>query len=606
VLQTGTRLNGRYEIEQLIAAGPVESTWLARPVQSPDRAVEIRAMRVAAVSAEGRQAARRRAERLRALPPNPWVSRVVDAFEEAPTFYLVSESVGGEFLDRVIRQGVDLPLEQRVAWIRTLCAAVAALQAHDPSLIFHVLRPGGVVIAQGMPYLSVFGAAHLFDAHARVASVLQSSEAAGFAAPEEYDAKRPVDGRADVYSLGALLYFVSTRRVPPPAYLRGTARGRLRLPSHIHRQFPPPLEGVITRAISLDPEERWASVGALEQALDGLAARRREQASPGPTALVASVLVVDLERIEELGAREQAAVGGLLGQAVRATAEELSEHHGEIYTDVRGGCGVMVFYNHLAGPLEAATLLWTRIQQGFRGGAPLRVRIGVDIGRLAVNPDGAPSGDALDGARDIARGLEGDSLACSDTYATLLASRTDRYRSWMGLPRALPGPSGIAIVPLEGWRGTAVSPPRPPPALFGPAPGFQKAVSLPHFQTPQAAVEAVKQRKPRPPRKTARFTVTRGADEGRVLALPERDVLIGRGEPGDGSADRLDFDDTTISRIQALIKYDPERAQYAILHEPKATNPTYLNNRALRQRHVLRHGDVVKMGRLVLTFEQER
>jgi hypothetical protein len=108
---------------------------------------------------------------------------------------------------------------------------------------------------------------------------------------------------------------------------------------------------------------------------------------------------------------------------------------------------------------------------------------------------------------------------------------------------------------------------------------------------------------PPPPLLGSRFTVLAGSEAGRAVALPPQDLEMGRGEPTDLRSSRLNFAEPTISRVQAYLLYDARRATYSIKHEPKATNATLVNDRAVHSQ-ALKSGDVVRMGRMTLVFEQ--
>jgi len=81
-----------------------------------------------------------------------------------------------------------------------------------------------------------------------------------------------VDGRSDIYGVGALAYFMLTGRPPftgdgAIAVLIAHARERVRPPSELRADVPEGLERVILRCLAKRPEDRFSDVGELEHAL---------------------------------------------------------------------------------------------------------------------------------------------------------------------------------------------------------------------------------------------------------------------------------------------------------------------------------------------------
>jgi serine/threonine-protein kinase len=108
-----------------------------------------------------------------------------------------------------------------------------------------------------------------------------------YLAPEQATGRDRLDARSDLYSLGAVAYFLLTGQ---PPFVRGTALQVLeahrnepaRFPSHLRDGLPVDLQAVVLRCLAKDPTDRFADAGRLEQALaacDCAAAWTREQAA---------------------------------------------------------------------------------------------------------------------------------------------------------------------------------------------------------------------------------------------------------------------------------------------------------------------------------------
>jgi len=93
-----------------------------------------------------------------------------------------------------------------------------------------------------------------------------------YMAPEQAVADRSLDARADIYALGAMMYFAVTGQPPftgesPFALMMAHARDPVVPPSQVCPDVPKDLEQVILRCLAKKPDERFPSVRALSEAL---------------------------------------------------------------------------------------------------------------------------------------------------------------------------------------------------------------------------------------------------------------------------------------------------------------------------------------------------
>jgi serine/threonine-protein kinase len=174
-----------------------------------------------------------------------------------------------------------------LAAFSTICVAVAF--AHSRGVLHRDIKPANIVLGDyGEVYLIDFGVAKVADAR-DIAAGAQMVGTIGYVAPEQARGD-DVDERADVYSLGAILFELLTlqrlHEGEAPAALLSTTRGAdarasVRAPD---RAVPPELEALCVRATALAREERFATAAELheevERFLDGHRdlARRRELA----------------------------------------------------------------------------------------------------------------------------------------------------------------------------------------------------------------------------------------------------------------------------------------------------------------------------------------
>ncbi len=197
------------------------------------------------------------------------------------TFYYVMEYLPGFDLETLVRDHGPLPAERAVHLLRQVCFALR--EAHAAGLIHRDVKPGNVMVCQRGGTCDV---AKLLDfGLVQSASELQEgSDGSGritregmilgtpaYMSPEQA-AARPLDGRSDVYSLGATAYFLLCGK--PPFHVGGAmeiiAAQLLQRPKalrDINEAIPPDVAEIVARCLAKDPDERFTSIDELEIAL---------------------------------------------------------------------------------------------------------------------------------------------------------------------------------------------------------------------------------------------------------------------------------------------------------------------------------------------------
>lgn len=216
----GTRVLGRYELGAVLGSGGLAVVHRARDRET-GAAVAVKALLPQyAADAELRRRFLREAEALGALQ-HPGIVGLLDAGAEGAAAYLVMELVPGETLrQRLDREG-RLPYAEVKRIGLLLCDALD--HAHRSGIVHRDVKPQNVLLREdGAVKLSDFGAARV---HA-LASLSASSLLWGspeYMAPEQFTGA-PVDPRADLYSLGVMLFEALTGRLP---FGEGAPLGRL-------------------------------------------------------------------------------------------------------------------------------------------------------------------------------------------------------------------------------------------------------------------------------------------------------------------------------------------------------------------------------------------
>jgi serine/threonine protein kinase len=226
--------------------------------------------------------------RLAAQIDHPNVVQTVDLGRSDDHYFIAMEYVDGADLSRLIEmsrtRGLDVPIVVALRILRRICEGLhAAHTAHDAEgiplgLVHRDVKSANVFVARnGAVKVGDFGIAK-----ATQASRLSRTEIGlvkgtpGYMAPEQRLAQ-PVDGRADLYGVGAIAYELLSG-MPVNLDLAILAqKGRDGWPhlaplSSVRADVPPALEEIVMRTLAYEPQDRFADCAALESALEGVAA----------------------------------------------------------------------------------------------------------------------------------------------------------------------------------------------------------------------------------------------------------------------------------------------------------------------------------------------
>ncbi len=181
--------------------------------------------------------------------------------------YVIMGYAGEETLGKRLTSR-ELSREQALSYFVQSCRGVLAL--HDRRLVHFDIKPGNVFLNGDIARVGDYGLSKLMTEGRLTLSFGRGTP--HYMAPEMM--KGRADQRADIYSLGVLLFESIARRVP--FEVRGSVGIVMRetdQPPEFPEDFPADLRRVVERCLRMDPEERYASVDALLEDL-GQTARR--------------------------------------------------------------------------------------------------------------------------------------------------------------------------------------------------------------------------------------------------------------------------------------------------------------------------------------------
>ncbi|MHC4338744.1 MAG: bifunctional serine/threonine-protein kinase/formylglycine-generating enzyme family protein [Planctomycetota bacterium] len=208
---------------------------------------------------------------------HPNVVRVYELGEEQGTHFIAMEYVPGRLLSELVAEERPV-LSRTLRWVSELADALH--ETHRHGVVHRDVKPGNILITPDeRAVLLDFGMAHLKETQAtRLTRTFAGSPS--YAAPEQLAEGVPVDGRTDVYALGATLYECLTGRPPfdgdsVEAILSKVMREEPVAPTRLDATIPSDVETVTLKALAKRPVDRYASAESFRGDLSALREARR-------------------------------------------------------------------------------------------------------------------------------------------------------------------------------------------------------------------------------------------------------------------------------------------------------------------------------------------
>ena len=268
---------GQYRLRQRIGAGGMGAVYLAEH-QLLKRPCALKLIRPEDMADPKALERFEREVQLTATLSHPNTVEIYDyGRAEDGTYYYVMEYLPGMSLAELVERHGPLPPGRAVYLLRQVCLALR--EAHAAGLIHRDVKPSNIFAARrgGMDDV-----AKLLDfGLVRPAAATHAAHLSGegqilgtplFMSPEQARGGRELDERSDIYSLGAVAYYLLTGR---PPFNEGGGIGVMI--AHAHDPVPPPsliragipedLERVVLQCLAKDPADRFPDAGSLERAL---------------------------------------------------------------------------------------------------------------------------------------------------------------------------------------------------------------------------------------------------------------------------------------------------------------------------------------------------
>ncbi len=312
--QSGDVIGGKYRVIRLIGDGGMGSVYEAHHEMLGTN-VALKFLHSELARRPGLSSRFLQEARVSARIQSPHVTRVTDVDQTpdgAP--FIVMELLSGESLQDMLDRRSKLARDQAIDFALQILAGLEA--AHALGVVHRDLKPDNVFItpSTGGPVLKLldFGIAKLYDTNeykkglTRPGAIMGTPE---YMAPEQLYSADKVDHRADLYSIGVLLYEMLTGERPAygddaAAIVGQVAQGKIRRLTEHDASLKGPISELVHRGMAPEKEKRFASASEMRLALANLAGELSQAgklaATPPPAAVSSAPPPPKQTKTEEL------------------------------------------------------------------------------------------------------------------------------------------------------------------------------------------------------------------------------------------------------------------------------------------------------------------
>jgi tetratricopeptide (TPR) repeat protein len=283
-------VNGRYQVKKFLGEGGKKKVYLVHDTPL-DRDVAFALIKTEKLDDATRLRVSREAQAMGKLGDHPNIVGIHDIGEEKGQPYIVIPLMPGGDVESLIEKAPErrLPIEQAVGITKAVCRGLE--YAHGKGIIHRDIKPGNVWLsADGTVKIGDFGLALAVD----LSRLTHEGMMVGtyYYMPPEQAMGGEVTLKADLYSLGAMLYEMVTGRPPftgdDAVAIIGQHINTPPVSPNWHRpDLPPALAALILRLLEKDPQKRPASATEVVKAIEAIEAGRVEKVSGKEAAALA-------------------------------------------------------------------------------------------------------------------------------------------------------------------------------------------------------------------------------------------------------------------------------------------------------------------------------
>lgn len=199
---------------------------------------------------------------------HPGIVAIYEYGEEDSVAYIAMEYVEGHTLGEYFSRGTQFSLEDTISILVQLLDAIG--HAHEQGVVHRDIKPGNIILNQaGRLKVTDFGIAHIQSSELTQVGMIMGTPY--YMAPEQYRGVR-IDGRADIYSTGVLLFYLLTGKKPFEGSREQLAYSVCNVPAPLPSiiapgRAPARFDGVVEKALAKNPDDRYPTAYAFKEAL---------------------------------------------------------------------------------------------------------------------------------------------------------------------------------------------------------------------------------------------------------------------------------------------------------------------------------------------------
>ncbi|MDB4875324.1 MAG: protein kinase [Gemmatimonadetes bacterium] len=293
--QLKSSLAGRYEIDREIGRGGMATVYLARDLKH-ERKVALKVLHPDLAAALG--AERFLAEiRTTANLQHPHILPLHDSGEADGYLFYVMPFVAGETLRARLERENVLPIDDALRISREVLSALD--YAHRHGVVHRDIKPENILLHDGSALVADFGIALAVQSAGgqRMTQTGLSLGTPQYMSPEQAMGERQIDGRADVYAIGAVLYEMLTGEPPfsgasVQAIVAKVMTERPMSPRIVRDTVPANVEAAVMRALAKLPADRFATAKDFSDELSNTRVPQERPAAPKPRRAPAAAVAV--------------------------------------------------------------------------------------------------------------------------------------------------------------------------------------------------------------------------------------------------------------------------------------------------------------------------
>src|SRR5881296_2057732 len=263
-------LVGQYRIDRALGQGGMATVYLAHDLKH-ERKAAIKVLRPELAQALGAERFLREIA-IAARLNHPHILALHDSGEAGGLLFYVMPFVEGESLRDRLNREQQLPVNEAVRIAREVASALSYAHSHD--VVHRDIKPENILVSGGEAVVADFGIARAIVAAGpeKLTDTGLAVGTPGYMSPEQATAHVQIDGRADTYALGCVLYEMLAGH---PPFLGTTAQEVLARHTldpvpplrTIRREVPPAVEHAVFKALAKSPADRFPSAAAFSEAL---------------------------------------------------------------------------------------------------------------------------------------------------------------------------------------------------------------------------------------------------------------------------------------------------------------------------------------------------